>query len=128
MISKIKGKKYIDKLQKLINEYNNKHNTSIKMTPVEASKDETSAIVFKNLTSKIHNTKNVKPKFKVGQRVRVYKWKNKFEKGSTENWTKEIFIITNVNKTDPITYKIKDLNDEPILGSFYTQELSATNF
>jgi len=38
-------------------------------------------------------------------------------------WTKEIFVIDEIKKTNPITYKIKDLNGEPILGSFYIQEL-----
>ena len=53
---------------------------------------------------------------------------SKFEKGYKRNWTKEIFVVDEVNKTIPITYKIKDLEGEPILGSFYKEELSKTKF
>ena len=64
----------------------------------------------------------------VGDRVRIYRYKRTFEKGYKPNWTKEIFVVDEVNKTIPITYKIKDLEGEPILGSFYKKELSKTKF
>ena len=57
-------------------------------------------------------------KFKVDDRVRVTKYKNTFSKGYTENWSSEIFIINSALKTNPCTYKIKDLNGERIIGSF----------
>ena len=46
-----------------------------------------------------------------------------FDKGYTENWSEEIFIINKIQYTNPITYKLKDLNDEDIQGSFYEPEL-----
>ena len=119
--------KYIDVLQKLLNEYNNKFHTSIKMSPFEASDPQNKDKVLNNLYSDIKPTKS-KPKFKVGDRVRIQKYKTIFEKGYTPKWTKEIFVVETVNKTSPITYKIKDLNEEPILGSFYTEELQKTKF
>ena len=51
-------------------------------------------------------------KFKVGDRVRITKYKNIFSKGYTENWTKEIFVIDSELKTNPWTYKTKYLNRE----------------
>ena len=51
------------------------------------------------------------------------KYKNTFNKGYTENWSREIFIINSVLKTNPCTYKIKDLDGEKIIGSFYEKEL-----
>ena len=72
--------------------------------------------------------KRRKPQFKVGDRVRIYRYKRTFEKGYKPNWTKGIFVVDEVNKTIPITYKIKDLEGEPILGSFYKEELSKTKF
>jgi len=69
-----------------------------------------------------------KPQFKAGDRVRIYRYKRTFEKGYKPNWTKEIFVVDEVNKTIPITYKLKDLEGEPILGSFYKEELSKTKF
>ena len=62
-------------------------------------------------------------KFNVNDRVRTTKYKNVFSKGYTENWSREIFIINSVLKTNPWTYKIKDLNGEKIIGSFYEKEL-----
>jgi hypothetical protein len=56
---------------------------------------------------------------KSGDRVRIYRWKSHFEKGRAENWTREIFVVSKVKKTNPITYELNDLNGEPILGGFY---------
>ena len=46
-----------------------------------------------------------------------------FDKGHTPNWSEEIFIVEKIQYTNPITYKIKDLNNEEIKGSFYVPEL-----
>ena len=64
-----------------------------------------------------------KPKFKVGDRVRITKKKKAFEKSFTTNWSEELFIITKVKNTKPPTYEIEDLNGKAIQGSFYEQEL-----
>jgi len=44
------------------------------------------------------------------------------------NWTREIFVVSDINQTNPITYKLEDLNGDDIIGSFYTQELQLTKF
>lgn len=119
--------KYYDVLDNLVKDYNNTVHSSIKMTPVEASKLENELIVYKNLYPE-NGDKVKKPKFKVGDRVRITKKKGKFEKGYTTRWTREIFVIEKVLKTNPVTYKIKDLKDEKIEGSFYEQELQITEF
>ena len=70
----------------------------------------------------IHNTDDLPvPKFKVGDKVRISK-KLKFEKGYTPNWTEEIFVVSGIQYTDPITYKIKDTNNEEIQDTFYEQK------
>ena len=63
------------------------------------------------------------PKFKVNDRVKITKYKNIFSNSYAVNWSREIFIINSVLKTNPWTYKIKDLNGEKIIGSFYEKEL-----
>ena len=69
-------------------------------------------------------TSSSKPKFKVGDKVRISKCKRKvFDKGYTPNWTEEVFIIDKIQYTNAITYKLKDLNNEEIQGSFYEPEL-----
>ena len=122
-----KTNKYIDILQELLDEYNNKYHSSIKMTPYEASKPKNRERVIKNLYSNIESS-NQHPKFKIGDRVRIYKYKPLFEKGYKPNWTTEIFVISKINETNPITYSIQDLNGEDILGSFYEEELQITKF
>ena len=62
-------------------------------------------------------------RFKVGDRVRISKFKNIFDIGYTSNWSREIFIVNKINDTVPYTYNIKDLNDEEIIGSFYDRVL-----
>ena len=59
----------------------------------------------------------------MNDRIRTIKYKNIFSKDYTENWSREIFIIDSVLKTNAWTYKIKDLNGEKIIGTFYEKEL-----
>ena len=61
--------------------------------------------------------------FKVNDRVRITKYKNIFSKGYTENWSRKTFIINSALKTNRWTYKLKDLNGDTIIGSFYEEEL-----
>ena len=68
-----------------------------------------------------HNEKD--SRFKVGDRVRISKFKIIFAKGYTPNWSREIFIANKINDTVRCTYNIKDLNDEESIGSFYDREL-----
>ena len=73
-----------------------------------------------------HNEKD--STFKVGDRVRISKFKNIFAKGYTPiaNWSTEIFIVDKINDTVPYTYNLKDLNDEEIIGSFHDRDLQNT--
>ena len=67
------------------------------------------------------------PKFKVGDHVRISKYKNIFAKGYAPNWSEEIFVIKKVKNTVPWTYVINDHNNEEIIGRFYEKELQKTN-
>ena len=66
-------------------------------------------------------------KFKVGDIVRISKYKNIFAKGYVPNWSEEIFVIKNVKNTVPWTYVISDLKGKDIVGTFYEKELQNTN-
>ena len=69
-----------------------------------------------------------KPALKIGDTVRISKYKRKtFDKGYTPNWTEEVFVMSEIRPTNPITYKIKDLNGEEIGGTFYGEELQETD-
>ena len=114
---------YLDMLPKLVKQYNNTRHSSIKMTPIEASKKKNEGVVYFNLYGDMEISKQ-KPKFKVGDKVRISKYKrNVFDKGYTPNWSEEIFTVDEIQHTNPITYKLKDLRDEDIEGSFYEPEL-----
>ena len=67
------------------------------------------------------------PKFKIGDHVRISKYKNIFAKGYTPNWSEEVFMIKEVKNTVPWTYVINDLNGAEIIGTFYEKELQKTN-
>ena len=64
---------------------------------------------------------------KVGDHVRISKYKNIFAKGYTPNWSEEGFIVSKIKNTVPWTYVINDLNGEEIIGTFYKKELQKTN-
>ena len=66
------------------------------------------------------------PKYKIGDFVRITKKQNVFSKGYTPNWTEEIFKISEIQHTHPTTYKIQDMKNEEIQGTFYEEELQLT--
>ena len=67
------------------------------------------------------------PKFKVGDHIRISKYKNIFAKGYTPNWSEEVFVISKIKKIVPWTYGVSDLNGEETTGSFYEKELQKTS-
>ena len=106
---------YIDKLYDIVNKYNNTYHSTIKMKPVDV---KPSTYIG---SSKEINKKD--PKFKIGDTVRISKYKNAFVKVYTPNWSEEAFVI----KIIPWTYVIRDLKGEEIVGTFYEKELQKTN-
>ncbi|KAG1666595.1 putative uncharacterized transposon-derived protein F54H12.3 [Nymphon striatum] len=118
-------RKYIDVLDEMVKNYNNTIHRSIKMTPLEASKKINEKKVLKNLYPLEEICE--KPTFSIGDKIRITKKKKTFEKGYTPRWTEEVFFITDIQNTTPVTYKIADYNEEEVKGTFYKQELQKTN-
>ena len=110
---------YIDKLDDIVGEYNNTYHRTIKMKPIDV-KDNTYIDFKKEVNDK-------DPKFKVGDHVRISKYKNIFAKGYTPNWSEEVFVVSKIKNTVPWTYVINDLNGEKFIGTFYEKELQKTN-
>ena len=110
---------YIDKLDDTVDEYNNTYHKTIKRKPVDV-KDNTYIDFEKEANDN-------DPKFKIGDYVRIFKYKNIFAKGYIPNWSEEVFIISKIKNTVPWTYVIDDLNSEEIIGTFYEKELQKTN-
>ncbi len=112
-----------------LEKYNNRVHKTILMTPTEASQTDNEVQVYNNLhrDSSQAPKKKHKPKFAVGDNVRISRIKEKFEKGYEPNYTFEVFVISSVQDTDPVTYKLTDYLGEPITGGFYEQELIKTS-
>ena len=119
-------KRYIDVLDVLVQQCNNKHHSTIKMTPVEASLKINENKVWRNLYLSNEN-RPIQPKFSVGDRMRITKKKTVFNKGYMPRWTERVFTTASIQYTDPSTCKIKDDNGEEIQGTFYEQELQKTS-
>ena len=111
---------FIDNLQNIVDEYNNTNHKTIKMKPIDVTSKT-------NIDYGGGNFNVKKSKFKVGDLVRISKYKNIFKKGYMPNWTEEVFVIKEVKNTVPWTYVIKDLNDDDVYGTFYEQELQKTS-
>ena len=110
---------YIDKLDDIVNEYNNTYHRKIKLKPIDV-KGNTYIDFGKDVNDK-------DSKIKVGDHVRISKYKNSFAKGYTPNWSEEVFVIKEIKNAAPWTYVINDLNGEEIIGTFYENELQNTN-
>ena len=110
---------YYDVLDDAVNKYNSANHSTIKMKPIDVKYN-------KRVYIDEHNEKD--SKFKVGDGVRISKYKNIFAKGYAPNWSSEIFIVDKINDTVQYTYNLKDLNDEEIIGSFYDRELQKNKF
>ena len=114
----ISKNEYIDKLD-IVNEYNNTYHRTIKMKPVDVKVN-----TYIDFEKKVDDKD---PKFKVGDHVRISKYKNIFAQGYMRNWSEEVFISSKMKNAVSWTYIINDLNGEKIIGTFYKKELPKTN-
>ena len=101
--------------------YNNNIHPTINMTPVDASDNPDKVRYY------VKSTKAT-PKFKIVDYVRNADKRNIFSKGYTSNWNRELFKVNDVSNTQPLTYKIEDMNGETIEGKYYEQELLKPEF
>ena len=104
---------YIDKLDDIVNEYNNVYHRTVKTRPIDV-RDNT------YIGKKVNDND---PEFKVGDHVRISKHKNIFTRGYTPNWSEESFVIKEIKSTVTWSYVINDLNGEEINEIFYEKEL-----
>ena len=95
------------------------HHRVTKMKPINV-KDNTYINIGKEFNDKDRE-------FKVGDHVRILKYKNIFAKSYTPNWSEEIFVIKEIKITVPWTYVISALNGEEIIGTFYEKELQKSD-
>ena len=95
---------YIDKLDDIVNEHNNTYHRTIKMKPID--------VKYNTYIDFEKEVNNKDPKFKIGDQVRISKYKNIFAKGYSRNWYEEVFAIKKIKNTVSWTYVINDLKGE----------------
>ena len=119
----IEGKAcWLNHLDAAMEKYNNRVHGTTKMTSFEM-------VTNTNKINNIKINKNEKrPKFQVGDYVRVPDKRNIYSKGYTTNWNRELFKIHKINNTNPVTYDLVDENNEQIEGKYYEQELLRSVF
>lgn len=120
---------WFNSLDRIVAQYNDRKHRSIGMTPRQARLKQNHDAVYKKLyvptPKRVRDLEREKQLFRVGDDVRISTYRRTFEKG-TVTWTEEVFKVNKVLPTRPITYQLKDLNEEVIDGSFYNQQLKKT--
>ena len=110
---------YFDLLHDIVDKYNNTQYATIKMKPID---------VKSNFYGKYNVDSNAKDaKFKIGNHVRIKKYKNIFAKEYVPNWSEEVFVTSKIKNAVPWTYVINNFNSEETVRTFYEKELQKTN-
>ena len=105
-------------LDDIINKYNNTVHRTIKMKPID--------VITLSCTECNEDFNKKDPKLKVGDHVRISKYKKIFAKGYAPNWSEEVSVVSKVKHTVPWTYVVSTLNGEEVTRSFYKKELQKT--
>lgn len=111
---------WLNILSKITSKYNNSKHRTIGMKPAEVT-PATQLRVYSHL-----KVAPIKSKFRIGDVVRISRYKGVFEKGYTANWSTELFKVIKINRTNPVTYTLEDMEGRPIKGCFYELELQKT--
>ena len=106
-------------LDDIVNKYNNTFHKTIKMKSTDVT-DDSYAEYTEDFSEK-------DPNFKIGDHVRISKYKNSLAKGYAPNWSQDVFVVSKIKNTVPQTYVVSELNGEEIAGSFYEKELQKTS-
>ena len=112
------GYKYIHKLTQFVTTVNSRRNCSMDLIPKNVKKSDFLSILYSKPLRDFS-----KPKFKVGDRVRISKYDIPVRKCFKPQFTKEVFEIVAISSKKPPTYTIKDEQDEIIRGKLYQKEL-----
>ena len=107
-------------LSHLVHSYNHSYHRSIKRTPAEVNTSNQEDVWQTLYAQPLKQIRNTNP-LKVGDRVRISNARRQFKKGYLPSWTKELFTVSGVKRTIPITYVLKDDHGKDLLGTFYHQ-------
>ena len=100
---------YFDVWDDIVNKYNTLF-IELKTKPIEVTDDY--------YAEYNENSNKKDPKFKVGENVRISKYKNIFAKGYTPNWSEKVFVINKIENKVPWTYVISTWMVKKLLEAF----------
>lgn len=126
--------RYVDILSDLLFAYNHSYHSSIKMRPCDVNSNNIMTVwtnLYDRGKHKISDNSKLKkrPKYHIGDHVRITKYKHIFQKGYESNWSDEVFIISSIIERSPwVVYTLKDLQNESIVGTFYEKELQQVSY
>ena len=112
----------MEALPLLVRAYNRSYHRSIKRAPADVNTPNQEE-VWQTLYGQYTLNKGQRPKLKDGDRVRISKARRAFKKGYLPSWSEELFTISRLKKTTPVTYVLKDDHGEELEGTFYQEEL-----
>ena len=118
-ITSISKNIYIDKLDYIVNKYNNTYHKTLKMKPVD--------VKWRLYIDSSQEINDKDPKFKIEDIVRISEYKNIFAKGYVPNWSEEVFIIKKAKNTVSWTYAISNFKGEKFVGMIYEKEFQKAN-
>ena len=107
---------YFDVLNDIVDKYNITYHRINKIKPVDV-KSHFCPEYSVDSTDK-------DPKFKIGDLVRISKYKNIFTKGYAPNYSGEVFVLSKIENTVPWSYVISDLNGGKVVGTFYEKRIA----
>lgn len=117
-------RRYIDVLRQLVRAYNDTVHSTIRMA-LSTVTLENAAVARYNMENsrRVVGRGDGKPRFKIGELVRISKAKGAFRKGYEANWTAEVFKVRKILLRSPVVYVLEDMAGEEIDGIFYEPEV-----
>ena len=117
--------KWVRQLPEIESDYNSRKHRTIGMAPKDVTKSKEKYLLS---TVFAHPKVQSKAMFKMGDVVRISKYKTVFAKGYLPNWTTELFKIRLIKHGTPVTYMLEDTRGNPIQGRFYEEELQRARY
>jgi hypothetical protein len=133
-LTALNSARWVDIFNGIVAFYNNRKHSALGMSPTDASEASHEKALWKHqYGDQVRVSEDLKPKFRIGQFVRVARKKRLFERGFDPNWTDEVFVVCGVKLDEPVVYTLKEMPNSRdgglvIEGSFYQSELKATDW
>ena len=119
------NRRYINFLNEITHRYNNSYQRSVKMKPIEVTKENEPQVWINLYENKLKypQTASQRSRFSAGYLVRISIERAPFKKGYLEGWSEELFVVKHAVGNNPTVYKLQDQSGEDIKKTFYSKEI-----